>query len=90
MFSNLNRRIIVTNSIIAFFFFWKNHVNILVSPIYWIIKEERTIPKVMVAIVSLRLLSGSDATSAADNATHTPPSTTICLHALAKNIGIVY
>lgn len=44
----------------------------------------------MVAIVSLRLLSGSDATSAADIATHTPPSTTICLHALAKNIGRVY
>ena len=44
----------------------------------------------MVAIVSLRLLSGSDATSAADIATHTPPSTTICLHALAKNIGIAY
>jgi len=44
----------------------------------------------MVAIVSLRLLSGSDATSAPDIAPHTPPSTTICLHALAKNIGIAY
>jgi hypothetical protein len=58
--------------------------------IYWIIKEERTTPKVMVAIVSLRLLSGSDATSAPDIAPRIPPSTTKCLHVLAKNIAIAY
>lgn len=58
--------------------------------IYWIIKEERTTPKVMVAIVSLRLLSGSGATSAHDIAPRSPPSTTKCLHVLAKNIGIAY
>ena len=46
------------------------------------IKDERTTPKVIVAIVCLKLPSGNDATRATDIAPRMPPSTTICRHTI--------
>ena len=54
-----------------------------VRPIYCMINERRTTPKVKVAIRFFRLLLissfGKDATSATDSAPLIPPSTTMCL-----------
>src|SRR5574340_36021 len=49
---------------------------------YWIIKEDKTTPNVIVFNISLISLSGRVATSATDSAPLMPPIITTCLHAI--------
>src|SRR5437879_2640416 len=52
----------------------------LASTEYWIIKDARTTPKVIVCKVSLNSLSGSVATNATERAPLMPPIITTFLH----------